>query len=141
MSNFFWRIKAWKLKTPRRRLVDGYRVINLTPLQGRLESHLTFMIAKQAGLQAPRSRIVQLYLNLKDQGLYLQEEQVDELMIRRIGRMPGDIFYGELFFPAEPKMSSDDLFWNPYLWEKKDRNNEYSDEHRPYLPNRNSHKK
>lgn len=133
MSNFFWRIKAWKLKTPRRRLVDGYRVINLTPLQGRLESHLTFMIAKQAGLQAPRSRIVQLYLNLKDQGLYLQEEQVDELMIRRIGRMPGDIFYGELFFPAEPKMSSDDLFWNPYLWEKKDRNNEYSDEHRPYL--------
>lgn len=133
MSNYYWPRKAWKIKTARERLVDGYRVINLSPAMNRMEAHLTFLIAEQAGLAAPRSRVVQLFLNLKDQGLYLQEEQIDESMIRRIGRMPGDIFYGELLFPGEPKMSSDDLFWNPYVWRKKGRNNNFSEEHRPHL--------
>lgn len=133
MVNYFWRRKAWKIRTETRQLVDGYRYINLSPFENRLDGHLTFVAARHCNVPAPRSRIAQLYLNGHDEGLYVQEEQVDESMVRRHGRMPGDIFYGELFVPDEPTMSADDLFWNPFLWRKKAIHNYFGEEHRPYL--------
>lgn len=134
MSRYFWKRKAWKIETRKRELVDGFRKINLTPIgRSRLASHLTFMVGREVGLAAPRSRFVRLFLNGEDQGVYLQEEQIDESMIRANQRMPGDVFYGELYMPDEPKMSSAELFWNPFLWEKDSRNNRYPDEYRPHL--------
>ncbi len=133
MQNFFFAEKSWKLKTGKRGLIDGYRTINLTEVSGRLDNHLTFLVAAEAGLSSPRSRVVRLFLNMRDQGVYLQEEQIDESMMRRVDRMPGDVFYGELFVPDEPKRSTDDLFCNPFLWRKKAANNKYPEEHRPYL--------
>ncbi len=133
MVNYFWPRKAWKIRTPSDALVDGYRVINLSPLLARLDAHISYLIGRDLGLSVPRSRVAQLYLNEEDHGLYLQEEQVDESLVRRYGRMPGDIFYGELFVPDEPTMSADDLFWNPFLWRKKAVHNYFGDEHRPHL--------
>ncbi len=133
MANYFFEPKAWKIRTDTSELVEDSRTINLTPLHDRLESHLIFLAAASLNLPAPRSRVCQLYLNRTDQGLFLQEEQIDESLIRRTGRMPGDVFYGELFVPDEPPMSCDDLFWNPYLWVKNDRHNFFDEEHRPYL--------
>ena len=133
MENFFWSERAWKIKTDKVELVEGYRTINLTKLEGRLDNHLTFQVGAHLGLPTPQSRIVRLFLNMRDQGVYLQEEQIDESMIRRTGRMPGDVFYGEIFVPDEPKLSTDDLFCNPYIWEKKEKNNKYDEEYRPHL--------
>ncbi|MCA8942537.1 MAG: CotH kinase family protein [Planctomycetes bacterium] len=133
MVNYFWAHKAWKLRTDPHELVDGYRDINLSPLSSRIDGHLTFTAARAVGVPAPRTRIAQLYLNGRDEGLYVQEEQIDESMVRHNGRMPGDIFYGELFIPDEPTMSSDDLFWNAHLWRKKAVHNYFGEEHRPYL--------
>ena len=133
-SNFFRKRKTWKIKTRKRQLIEGYRIINLTSLEGhRLPDHLSFLAARAIGLPASRSRVVHLYLNGKDQGLYLQEEQVDESMMRRCDRMPGDVFYGEASFPNEAKLGSSDLFWNPFLWRKKSNYNRYQKEHRPHL--------
>ncbi|MHC4952326.1 MAG: CotH kinase family protein [Planctomycetota bacterium] len=132
--NFFGRTKAWKIKTRKRDLFDGYRVINLSRLQGdRMSDHLSFLAAREVGLPASRTRIVHLYVNHNDQGLYLQEEQIDESMMRRCGRMPGDIFYGEALVPDEANLGSSDLFWNAALWRKKARHNRYPEEYRPYL--------
>ena len=133
MSNYFFDVKAWKIKTKKRGLIDNSRIISLAPAEGRLASHISFLIGRKAGLPVPRSRLVRLFVNKEDQGLYLQEEQIDESMIRHTGRMPGDIFYGEIVLPKEPKLSSDGLFWNPFLWEKHDRFNRYPEEYRPYL--------
>ena len=133
MRNYFFDVKAWKIKTKKRGLVDNFRTISLTPAEGRLEGHISLLIGREAGLPVPRCRLVRLFVNKEDQGLYFQEEQIDESMIRHTGRMPGDIFYGEIVPPKEPKLSSDDLFWNPFLWEKHDRFGLYSEEYRPYL--------
>ena len=133
MSNYFFARKSWKLRTKKREFVDGLRVLNLTPLDDRLQSLATFVAARALGVAAPQTRLVHLFVNLEDQGVYLLEEQVDESMIRRLGSMPGDVFYGELFVPDVPISSSWELFWNPYLWEKQDRWNKYSDEWRPWL--------
>ncbi len=133
LTNYFFHQKSWKIKTKKRELWNGYRLINLTPLSRRLESHLSLLVAREVGLPAPRARVVRLFVNMRDEGLYLQEEQIDESMIRRAGRMPGDVFYGELFIPEEPKRSSNELFWNPYVWEKRARNNRYSEQYRPHL--------
>ena len=133
MDNYFFERKSWKIKTDKDLLVDGDRILNLTPACGRLDNHLAFLLARRLGLPAPESRVVWVFVNREDYGLYLQEQQIDELLIRRNRRMPGDIFYGELFIPDEPKRGSDDLFSNPFLWEKKARFNRYPDEYRPYL--------
>lgn len=133
LENFFWARKAWQFKTKKESLIDGQRIIKLAPLGSRLENYICLMLARELGLPAPKTDIVQLFINKEDQGLYVQEEEIDELMIRRVNRMPGDVFHGELFFPNEPKLNTDDLFVNPYYWEKKSRNNRYGENHRPYL--------
>jgi hypothetical protein len=133
MENYFFQRKAWKLRTKKGDFVEGLRVLNLTPLEDRLASLVTFTAARAAGLPTPQTRLVHLFVNLEDQGVYLLEEQIDESMIRRIGAMPGDVFYGELFVPEVPASSCWELFWNPYLWEKNDRFNRYSEEWRPWL--------
>ena len=133
MRWYFFRRKNWKIRTGRDSLVDGYRTISLASLLPRLHGHLTFEVARNVGLPAPRSRVVRFFVNAQDKGLYLQEEQIDESLIRRNGRMPGDLFYGEVVVPDQPKLSSDRIYSNPFLWEKRARNNRYPDEHRPYL--------
>jgi hypothetical protein len=90
-------------------------------------------VAREIGLPAPLTRVVRLYVNLQDEGLYLQEEQVDESFVRRVGELPGDVFYGELFVPDVPIHSSWELTWNPYLWEKNDRWDKYDESWRPWL--------
>ncbi len=133
MENFFFARKSWKLRTKKREFVDELRVLNLTPLEDRLSSLVTFELAREVGLPAPLTRVVRLYVNLRDEGLYLQEEQVDESFVRRVGEMPGDVFYGELFVPDVPIHSSWELSWNPHLWEKNDRWNKYDESWRPWL--------
>lgn len=133
LDKFFYDVKNWKIKTKRRGLVDEFRLISLAKARGRLHSHLSFLVGRRAGLPVPRTRFVRLFLNKEDQGLYLQEEQIDESMIRRTGRMPGDVFFGEIFPSEEPDLSADGLFWNAYLWEKRDSFNRYDEEYRPYL--------
>lgn len=133
MENYFFARKSWKLRTKKREFVDDLRVLNLTPLEDRLSSLVTFELARAIGLPAPLTRLVRLYVNLKDEGAYLLEEQVDESFVRRVGEMPGDIFYGELFVPDVPLHSSWELSWNPYLFEKADRWNKYDESWRPWL--------
>ncbi len=133
MENYFFARKSWKLRTKKREFVAGQRVLNLTPLEDRLPSLVTFDLANATGLPAPQTRLVHLYVNLEDEGAYLLEEQVDESFVRRVGEMPGDVFYGELFVPDVPTHSSWELSWNPYLWEKHDRWNKYDASWRPWL--------
>ncbi|MBL8842258.1 MAG: CotH kinase family protein [Planctomycetes bacterium] len=133
MDNYFYARRSWKLRTKKREFVGGQRVLNLTPLEDRLASLVTFDLARSRGLPAPRTRLVHLYVNLEDEGVYLLEEQVDESFLRRVGEMPGDLFYGELFVPDVPPHASWDLSWNPYLWEKQARWNKYPESWRPWL--------
>ncbi len=133
MENYFFARKSWKLRTKKREFVGGQRVLNLTPLEDRLASLITFELARAHGLPAPLTRLVHLYVNLEDEGVYLLEEQVDESFLRRVGEMPGDLFYGELFVPDVPSSSSWELSWNPYLWEKEARWNKYPESWRPWL--------
>lgn len=133
MENYFFRRKSWKLRTKKRDFVAGQRVLNLTPLEDRLASYVTFELARANGLPAPQARLVHLFVNLEDQGVYLDEEQVDESFVRRVGEMPGDVFYGELFVPDVPAHASWELTWNPWLFEKQDRWNRYDESWRPWL--------
>ena len=133
LDNFFWRIRSWKLKTDNLELVDFQRELNYTPIAGRLDNHLSNLVGRRLGIATPHSRLVQLVVNREDQGLFLQEEQVDESMMRAAGHMPGDVFYGDLFVPDEPHRGSDDLFGNPYAWDKKAVYNKFPEEFRPHL--------
>ncbi len=132
-GNYFFASKAWKIKTAKNDLVAGVRDISLTPAS--TTSHIGFVVCRQLEVPTPQSRYVRLFINKRDQGLYLQEQPVSESMIRQNRRMPGDVFYGELDVQDDfsSDLSCDGLFWNPYLWDKKSRYNRYSEEYRDHL--------
>lgn len=132
-SNFIFREKGWKIRTPRDQLIDGRRELNLE--RGNFNRHLGYLLAREFEIPTPRSRLVRLFINQKDQGVYVDEEAVSELMMRQNNFMPGDIFYGELDIHSNSNagMASNDLYWNPFLWEKKYLYNRYPEEYRENL--------
>jgi len=134
LTNYFWPRKAWQIKIKKKDIPNnGLRLIKISPFIDRIENYVALSLGKKLGLPVSRTELVQLFINKKEQGLYLQEEEIDESMIRHNSLMPGDVFHGELFFPNEPKLNTDDLFVNPFYWRKKSRNNLYDEEYRPYL--------
>lgn len=132
-SNFVFREKGWKIRAPRDQLIDGRRELNLE--RGNFNRHLGYLVAREFEIPTPRSRLVRLFINQEDQGVYVDEEAVSELMMRQNGFMPGDIFYGELDIHSNSNsgLVSNDLFWNPYLWEKKYLYNRHPSEYRENL--------
>ena len=132
-SNFIFREKGWKIRAPRDQLIDGRRELNLE--RGNFNRHLGYLLAREFNITTPRSRLVRLFINQKDQGVYVDEEAVSELMMRQNDFMPGDIFYGELDIHSNSNagMASNDLYWNPFLWEKKYLYNRYPEEYRENL--------
>lgn len=132
-GNFIFREKGWKIRTPRDRLIDGRRELNLE--RENFRRHLGYLVAREFRIPTPRSRLVRLFINQQDQGVYVDEEAVSELMMRQNSFMPGDIFYGELDIHSNSNagLASSDLYWNAYLWEKKYLYNRYPKEYRENL--------
>ena len=132
-SNFIFREKGWKIRTPREHLIDGRRELNLE--RKNFNRHLGYLVSAEFGIPTPKSRLVRLFINQEDQGVYVDEEAVSELMMRQNSFMPGDIFYGELDIHSNTNagLASNDLFWNPYLWDKKYLYNRYPEEYRENL--------
>ncbi len=132
-GNFIFREKGWKIRTPQDRLIDARRELNLE--RENFPRHFGYLLAREFRVPTPRSRLVRLFINQEDQGVYVDEEAVSELMMRQNSFMPGDIFYGELDIHSNSNagMGSSDLYWNPFLWEKKFLYNRYPNEYRANL--------
>ncbi|MCA9000557.1 MAG: CotH kinase family protein [Planctomycetes bacterium] len=123
--------KSWRVKTKKKRLWNGIRKFNLivpeTPAL--LEEHLGYQVARDLGLLAPVSELVNVRLNGSNRGLYTLVGQVDEQMLRANKRMPGDIFVGDLGFGDMFPRYGNRIFDLPGVWTKAAINNHYSDEH------------
>ncbi len=127
--------KSTRIKTRKSRLFEGMRSFNLIApkFDGQLHNHLALRLASLMKLIAPRTEMIDLMLNGKPAGVFNLVEQIDEGTLRRIGRMPGDIYAGEWVGKDRYHGISGQVFLHPRLWEKISINNHYPEESRKPL--------
>lgn len=122
----YWK-KSWRVKTRRDVLFEGMRKFNLvaprTPEM--LNNHLGHRLASIMGLIAPKSEVVPLILNGEFTGVYVLTEQLEESTVRRAGKMPGDVYSGDLAVREAFSGILPMLFENPTTWDKVAINNHF----------------
>ncbi len=85
---------SFTMRTDRRRLVTSRRRWGFS-VREPLPSYVANRLALDAGLLAPASDVVPVFLNGRFYGLFRQLELVDESFLRRRHRMPGNIYRGD----------------------------------------------
>lgn len=134
-GDFYWHWalekKSWRIKTKKSSLWNGLRWFNLVVPKSPalIEGHLSYWLAREMQLLAPRSAVMELWINGRNRGVHTLVEQPDELLLRQADRMPSDLYVGELVgrdsYPGRPER----LFDGPALWTKDAINNHYDEEH------------
>lgn len=121
--------KSLRIKTRKRELFEGIRRFNvITPkFLETLNNHLAYHLARQLGVLAPDSEMVQLRINGDYAGVYLMVEQLGESTIRRASRMPGDMYSGDAIGRDQFSGVSNLLIENAGIWEKIAINNHFAE--------------
>ncbi|MDF1838070.1 MAG: CotH kinase family protein [Planctomycetota bacterium] len=119
--------KSWRVKTPKGALWGNMRAFNLVIPKGiaMVEDTLGYWLAREMGLLAPDTDLAELVINGKSRGVYTLVEQLEELVLRKNGRMPGDLYAGELIGRDAHYGMLNLIFENPGLWEKTAVNNHF----------------
>jgi len=125
----YWK-KSWRVKTKRDALYKGMRKFNLVAPRSRevLNNHLAHRLAAHMGLIAPYSEVVNVAVNGEFLGVYVLTEQIEETTIRRHGRMPGDVYSGELVGRDIHVGLEGRLFDHPGVWTKAAVNNHFPED-------------
>lgn len=116
----YWHVgteqKSMKVKLPKGRLVQGYRVFNLIndPSPMVVGEQLILDLAREHGLLTPRSSFARVRMNATDLGVFRYETQADESLLRTSGRVPGSIYSGDL----GSKGDSWELWTSTKAWKK-----------------------
>src|SRR5690606_17512780 len=116
----YWHVgteqKSMKVKLPKGRLVQGYRVFNLIndPSPMVVGEQLILDLAREHGLLTPRSSFARVRMNATDLGVFRYETQADESLLRTSGRVPGSIYSGDL----ASKGDSWELWTSTKAWKK-----------------------
>tara|TARA_B100001063_G_scaffold247388_1_gene294190 strand:- start:9753 stop:12422 length:2670 start_codon:yes stop_codon:yes gene_type:complete len=120
-DNWLHKKKSWRVKRKKSDLKDGTRVFDyLLPRDSSLiNTYLGYFIAEKIGIPTPDYRFVELYINDRYEGLYLELERIDENFLRRNNFMPVNIYKGTPSRTDRPLNQDNDLFNNPFLWEKR----------------------
>jgi hypothetical protein len=122
--NWMFEKKSWRIKTKKNALIDGTRVINYTlPQVGQSSEHIGLSIARRAGILAPKSRLVELFVNDQSMGVYFETEHLNEEFLRNNGLMPVNLYKGEQYYQERAFRVDHDMFNDPSLWEKTSENN------------------
>lgn len=127
----YWK-KSWRVKTDRGALFKGMRKINLIAPRTKevFNNHLGHRLAQHMGLLAPQSEVVPVSINGRFQGIHILTEQLEESTIRRAGRMPGDLYVGDLAGTDRFSGIQPTLFSHAGTWKKSAINNHFPDESR-----------
>ena len=128
-NSFHWEYykKSLRVKTKKSYLFEGMRSFNLVvpKFEEKLHNYLGYQFAKELGLVAPKSELVNVSLNGKLIGVYVLVEKLEELTLRNNKFMPADIYSGELVGMDQYYGISPEVFLHPRLWGKDAINNHY----------------
>ena len=119
--------KSLRIKTKKKYLYKGMRRFNVMAPKDQFQivNYSSYKLAKSLGLIVPRFDIIDVNLNGKPRGIHILAEQFEELTLRNNGRMPGDLYAGELYAKDRYKGISPYVFEHPGLWKKVSSNNHF----------------
>lgn len=120
-NNWLHDKKSWRVKRKKSDLKDGVRVFNYSlPRDSSLiNTYMGYYIAQKMNLMVPEFNFVELYINDKYEGLYLETQHIDENLLRMNLTMPVNIYKGTPSRTDKAFNQDNDLFNNPFLWEKR----------------------
>jgi len=109
---------SFTMRTPRENLQRGYRTLGFSAKDA-IPQFLASRVAEAFGLPGSHQELVPVFVNQRFAGLYRMIEVADESMLRRQGRMPGNIYRGDAaerseYYKGLPRS----LFQNPYIWDR-----------------------
>jgi len=119
-TNWMFNQKAIRVKTKKSEMVNRKRIFEFKPSQNKvLDDYVAFKIAKKLNLLVSEVKLIELFVNDKSAGIYLEKEKLNESFLRRNKIMPINLYKGEASRNSEKKIGlSFTLDQNPGLWEK-----------------------
>jgi hypothetical protein len=110
--------KSFTLKSKRGDLYKGFRTMAFS-VKDVLPQYLAATLASDFDLIAPEQQVVPVFLNDRFYGLHRFIEPIDESLLRRNLRMPGNVFRADTaergdYFKGLPR----EVFRNPYIWDR-----------------------
>ena len=112
--------KSIRVKTKKKDIINKKRYFQFKPAQNSLLGEFVpFLISKHLNLLAVKKQLVELYVNGRSNGIYIESERLNESFLRRNKIMPINLYKGEQSNNAENKIGLEhQLFNNPGLWKK-----------------------
>ncbi len=132
-GDHFWhwaaRKKSIRVKTKRSHLFERMRAFNLIApkMRDQISGHISYVLAAELDLMVPRSEMVDVHINGRYRGVYLLLEQLEEMVLRKHGRMPGDLYAADMVGRNKYRGLSSQIFANHGLWEKVAINNHFDE--------------
>ena len=118
--NWMFDQKAIRLKTKKSEINNRRRYFEYKPSQRRvLDEYIAYKFAKKLGLLVSDVRLVELLVNDKSTGIFIEKERLNESFLRRNRLMPVNLYKGEASRNSEKKIGLQvNLDNNPGLWSK-----------------------
>ena len=118
--NWMFDYKSIRIKTKKSEMVNRKRYFEYKASQYNvLDEYVAFKIAKKLGLLVSEVRLVELFVNDKSVGIYMEKERLNESFLRRNKIMPINLYKGEASRNSEKKIGLEyNLDQNPGLWRK-----------------------
>ena len=119
-ANWFFHQKAIRVKTKKSETINRKRYFEYKISQRRiLDDYVAYIFAKKLDLLVSDVRLVELIVNNKSSGIFIERERLNESFLRRNKIMPVNLYKGEASRNSEKKIGlSENLDENPGLWEK-----------------------
>ena len=118
--NWMFHQKAIRVKTKKSEMIEGKRYFEYKPSQRRLlDDYIAYIFAKKLDLLVSDVRLVEVFINNKSSGIFIERERLNESFLRRKKVMPVNLYKGEASRNSEKKIGlAVNLDENPGLWEK-----------------------
>lgn len=118
--NWLFEQKSKRIKLKKDQIVNKQRFIEFKSSQNNpLLEFIAFKFAKELDLLVSEIDLVEIFINNKSNGIYLQKERLNESFLRRNKVMPINMYKGEQGLNVENKIAlENDLYQNSGLWEK-----------------------
>ncbi|MFQ5690913.1 MAG: CotH kinase family protein, partial [Gemmatimonadota bacterium] len=110
--------KSFTLKTPKSSLFRGSRQVAVSG-KNVLSAYLANRMQAELGVLAPSTTVAPVFVNDRFYGMFRLSEIIDESFLRRIHRVPGNIFRADAaergeYYKGLPR----NVFVNPYIWDR-----------------------
>jgi len=119
-TNWMFDKKSYKVKFPKKNVKKYIREYNyvIPRNPGMLGTYLGYFVAEKSGVLTPGARLVELFVNDRSKGVYIEVEELGEGFLRKNKIMPVDLYEGAGSRSHKIPYLTSNLLTNIALWDK-----------------------